>query len=435
MPRRQRDQAVGLLERARQRLLDQHRHAARQERPAPARRAASVGAATTTASTGGSAEASAKASVPCAAAIVGGARRVGIGDADQRHAGQRREDAGVVLAQMPDADDGRRAAARRSRRRLPARRGGVRAAGRRWRCPRRRRPRRSPPARRSAASCRRRPTSAVAPAARIAAMVGTPTTGTSKRMSCFGLATLTTTAPAPASWPARAMVGVGALHRLDGDDGAILHDDGLADVEAGDRVGLRVAERQVGFFARVRRARASATPAGASSGDRNAVESSRPMPFSCITSATAAMSESVFFEVSLRMHREQRQVGHEVGEDLHVLDLAGHHRLGDRRRLEHRDHLAQLAERDPVQRRAARLGGGDEGRLGFVLDGDDGDRRGPARARPRGRGTGTGRCRRSARAGSPARCYSSATTASSARRVSVRRSTTPREEVRMKSTR
>ena len=48
--------------------------------------------------------------------------------------------------------------------------------------------------------------SAVAPAARIAAMVGTPTTGTSKRMSCFGFATLTTTAPAPASWPARAMV-------------------------------------------------------------------------------------------------------------------------------------------------------------------------------------------------------------------------------------
>ena len=33
VPRRQRDQAVGLLERARHRLLDQHRHAARQERP------------------------------------------------------------------------------------------------------------------------------------------------------------------------------------------------------------------------------------------------------------------------------------------------------------------------------------------------------------------------------------------------------------------
>ena len=37
--------------------------------------------------------------------------------------------------------------------------------------------------------------------------------------------------------------------------------------------------------------------------------------------------------------------------------------------------------------------------------------------------------------GSACTSYSSATTASSARRVSVRRSTTPREEVRMKSTR
>ena len=43
-------------------------------------------------------------------------------------------------------------------------------------------------------------------AVKATAIVGTPTTGTSKRMSCFGFATLTTTAPAPASWPARAMV-------------------------------------------------------------------------------------------------------------------------------------------------------------------------------------------------------------------------------------
>ena len=47
--------------------------------------------------------------------------------------------------------------------------------------------------------------SASAPAARIAAIVATPTTGTSKRMSCAGFATLTTRVPAPASAPARAI--------------------------------------------------------------------------------------------------------------------------------------------------------------------------------------------------------------------------------------
>ena len=65
--------------------------------------------------------------------------------------------------------------------------------------------------------------STVAPAARIASIVATPTTGTSNRMSWFGLATLTTRAPAPASCPARAIIVVGAFHRLDGDDRLVLH--------------------------------------------------------------------------------------------------------------------------------------------------------------------------------------------------------------------
>ena len=89
-----------------------------------------------------------------------------------------------------------------------------------------------------------------------------------------------------------------------------------------------------------------------------------------------------------------------------------------------------------MQRRAARLGGGDQGRLGFVLDGDDGD---GAALRVRGL---EDQAREPAVAGDQpererlgATRYSSATTASSARRVSVRRSTTPREDVRMKSTR
>ena len=44
---------------------------------------------------------------------------------------------------------------------------------------------------------------AVAPAAFISAIVATPTTGTSKRMSCFGLATFTIRVPGPAISPAR----------------------------------------------------------------------------------------------------------------------------------------------------------------------------------------------------------------------------------------
>ena len=49
--------------------------------------------------------------------------------------------------------------------------------------------------------------SAVAPQAFIVAMVGSPTTGTSKRMSCLGLLTFTTTKDLPAAMrAARAIV-------------------------------------------------------------------------------------------------------------------------------------------------------------------------------------------------------------------------------------
>ena len=46
---------------------------------------------------------------------------------------------------------------------------------------------------------------ASAPAACIARIVATPTTGTSKRMSCEGFATFTTRVPGPASAPARSI--------------------------------------------------------------------------------------------------------------------------------------------------------------------------------------------------------------------------------------
>ena len=61
---------------------------------------------------------------------------------------------------------------------------------------------------------------------------GHPTTGTSNRMSWFGFATLTI-ADAGTRQPARAADHlVGALHRFDRHNGAILHGDRLPDVEA-----------------------------------------------------------------------------------------------------------------------------------------------------------------------------------------------------------
>ena len=42
---------------------------------------------------------------------------------------------------------------------------------------------------------------------------------------------------------------VRAFHRFDGDDGAILDDDGLTDVETGNRVGDAIAEVEVGLHA------------------------------------------------------------------------------------------------------------------------------------------------------------------------------------------
>ena len=143
---------------------------------------------------------------------------------------------------------------------------------------------------------------------------------------------------------------VGPFHRLDRDDGRRLHRDRLADVEAGDRVGDAVAERRDRRAPRRSARAAVSTPSRASSGARNAVESSSSMPWSRSTSATPAMSASVFLRLEPHQHAEQRQVGHDVGEQLGVLHLAGHHRLRDAGVLQQADALAELAERDPVER-------------------------------------------------------------------------------------
>ena len=181
------------------------------------------------------------------------------------------------------------------------------APRRRWRCRRDRR-RQQRPAPSNTSVLPASTDSAVAPAARIASIVATPTTGTSNRMSWFGFATFTMRTPGPASRPARRDHLVGAFHRLDGDHRGVLDRDGLPDVEAGDRVGHAVAEREIRAARLATAPRAVSTPGAASSGVSSAVESISSMPWSRSTSATAEISASVFRALQPREHREQRQV-------------------------------------------------------------------------------------------------------------------------------
>ena len=88
-------------------------------------------------------------------------------------------------------------------------------------------------------------------------------------------------------------------------------------------------------------------------------------------------------------------VGTDGGEDLGVLDLAGHDGAGDARGLEGIDEAGELAERQPVDA-DGRVGGGagiDLG-IGLFLDGGDDYRKALRRARRRAAGTGSVRCRR-----------------------------------------
>ena len=190
--------------------------------------------------------------------------------------------------------------------------------------------------------------SASAPAACIASIVATPTTGTSKRMSCVGFATLTTRVPGAGERAGARDHGVGAFHRLDGDDGPSFTTTVWPTSSAGDRVGDRGSRTRSPPHRVGRRARASARPACASRSASSAVESISVMPCSSSTSATAAMSASVFFASSRVEHRQQREIRQHAAEELDVLDLPGHHRARDAGALERLDALAELAERDPV---------------------------------------------------------------------------------------
>ena len=212
----------------------------------------------------------------------------------------------------------------------------------------------------------------VAPATRIAWIVASPTTGTSNRMSCFGLATLMIDAGAGQVTGAGDGL-VGAFHRLDRDHRLVLHGDRLADVEAGNRVRHAIAELQVLALGFARRALAQLPLAG----------QQRLQELRRVDQLDAALAHQVgdggdqrvgVHALEPAQQRQRGQVGHEAAEDLDVLDLPRHHRLGDVGVLENLEEGAELAERDPVHggRRRPR-GGLFELLRRFFLDGDDGD--------------------------------------------------------------
>ena len=112
-------------------------------------------------------------------------------------------------------------------------------------------------------------------------------------MSCEGLATFTTRVPGPASCPARAIAASVPSIASTATTARSLHDDGLADVETGDRVGDRDSRTRSRRASPSSGAVAVSTPGLASRSASSAVESISVMPCSSSTPATAAISASV----------------------------------------------------------------------------------------------------------------------------------------------
>ena len=126
---------------------------------------------------------------------------------------------------------------------------------------------------------------------------------------------------------------VGALHRLDGDDRRGLHRDRLADVEAGDRIGDAVAELEIRLLVvGRRRARQHARAREQRREERRRVQQLDAVLAQHVGDAGDERVGVLGLEP--HQHAEQRHVGHDVGEELRVLDLPGHHGLRDAGSLE-----------------------------------------------------------------------------------------------------
>ena len=312
----QREHRVGLRERRGHRLLDQHVHAAlekRPRRPPDDRR-------------------SARRSSPHRRGRTARDSRVSASRARARDGRPRALDA----RDPTDADEVARPASppaaardagpggrRRRHRRASADSGVTTAPVRPRRCRRRRRRERTR-RRRGRASGRRRSTARRRRPARIAVIVATPTTGTSNRMSCAGLATLTTRVPGAGERARARDRRVGAFHRLDRDDRAVLHDD-------------RSARRRRRRSRRRRGSRTRSPPASRRSGCACVSTPGRATQIGQqrrrVHQRDAVVLQHVgdggdqrvgVLRLQPRQHRQQRQVRHDAAEQLHVLDLAGH---------------------------------------------------------------------------------------------------------------
>src|ERR1035437_4326322 len=163
--------------------------------------------------------------------------------------------------------------------------------------------------------------------------------------------------------------GVGALHGLHGHTGAFANGDSLSHVEAGQRIGHAAAVfdiRQL-FLGRL------AARHHAGGGQQGLEQRGGIAQLNAFVGQNLNHAADQAIGILCREGGEQLKqtpVGGDGGEDFGMLHLAAHHDLGDAILLADLDHLAELAEGDPVAARGERLHF-----LGsFFLDGDDRDR-------------------------------------------------------------
>ena len=184
---------------------------------------------------------------------------------------------------------------------------------------------------------------AVAPADFIASMVATPITGTSKRMSWFGLATFTTRDACAGDPPGSLDHLVGPLHRLHRHDGPVLHDDRLTHIESCDGIRNAITEGEI-LLLILRRAAGCEDPFA---GKERAEERRRVHQLDTVITHHVGDRGDQRVGVSrleAGEYRQKGQVGDDAGKDLRVLDLPGHQGARDPVGLENLDTLAQVAE-------------------------------------------------------------------------------------------
>ena len=229
-------------------------------------------------------------------------------------------------------------------------------------------------ARRRAPACaRHRPTAPTAPATRIAWIVGNPDDRHVETHVLLRLRHLDDAHAGTGQVPGPADHFVGPFHRLDRDDGLVLHGDRLADVERGDRVGHPVAEREILRAPRSFGARRSARPRGRAAARGTPSSRCSSMPSSRITSATAEISASVLRALRRVSTDSSVRSGMMPEKILTCLTCPAITARDTPAAFQDLDALAELPERHPVEVRAGVARRRFEVRERLFLDRDDGD--------------------------------------------------------------